>query len=61
MPEVLIITPESLPFVTAAKGLSDGLQKFEDPRHRRMARVAGEQTGVQVELALARIAWLNSG
>lgn len=56
MPEVLIITPESLHLLLAQKGYSNTFQALKIIAVDEWHELLGSKRGVQVELALSRIA-----
>jgi len=59
MPEVLIITPESLHLLLAQKGYPEVFKDLAIIAVDEWHELLGSKRGVQVELALARIAWLK--
>ncbi|HLZ86030.1 MAG TPA: DEAD/DEAH box helicase, partial [Puia sp.] len=61
MPEVLIITPESLHLLLAQKGYPEVFQHVRIIAVDEWHELLGSKRGVQVELALARIVWLKGG
>lgn len=61
MPEVLIITPESLHLLLAQKGYPDVLKDLKIIAADEWHELIGSKRGVQVELALSRICGLKRG
>ena len=61
MPEVLIITPESLHLLLAQKGYPDVFRSLKLIAVDEWHELLGSKRGVQVELALSRIAGVNPG
>jgi ATP-dependent Lhr-like helicase len=61
MPEVLIITPESLHLLLAQKGYPEVFKRLRIIAVDEWHELLGSKRGVQVELALARIVWLKRG
>ena len=61
MPEVLIITPESLHLLLAQKGYPDVFRSLKLIAVDEWHELLGSKRGVQVELALSRIAGTNPG
>ena len=59
MPEVLIITPESLHLLLAQKGYTETLQTLEVIAVDEWHELIGSKRGVQVELAISRIAGMK--
>lgn len=59
MPEVLIITPESLHLLLAQKGYPDVLKELKIIAADEWHELMGSKRGVQVELALSRICGLK--
>jgi ATP-dependent helicase Lhr and Lhr-like helicase len=59
MPEVLIITPESLHLLLAQKGYPDFFRKLQILAVDEWHELLGSKRGVQVELAISRIAQLR--
>lgn len=55
MPEVLIITPESLHLLLAQKGYTESLQSLRTIAVDEWHELLGSKRGVQVELAISRI------
>lgn len=55
MPEVLIITPESLHLLLAQKGYAEVFRKLEIIAVDEWHEILGSKRGVQVELAISRI------
>ncbi len=60
MPEVLIITPESLHLLLAQKGYADVLKTLKIIAVDEWHELIGSKRGVQVELAISRICALKS-
>jgi ATP-dependent Lhr-like helicase len=60
MPEVLIITPESLHLLLAQKGYPEVLQSLKIIAADEWHELIGGKRGVQVELAISRIVGLKS-
>jgi len=61
MPEVLIITPESLHLLLAQKEYPEVFKHLRIIAVDEWHELLGSKRGVQVELALARIVWLKQG
>ncbi len=61
MPEVLIITPESLHLLLAQKGYPDVFRSLKLIAVDEWHELLGSKRGVQVELAVSRIAGTNPG
>ena len=61
MPEVLIITPESLHLLLAQKGYAEVFRPLKIVAVDEWHELLGSKRGVQVELALSRIAALKGG
>jgi ATP-dependent Lhr-like helicase len=61
MPEVLIITPESLHLLLAQKGYPEVFRQLKIIAVDEWHELLGSKRGVQVELALARIVGLKNG
>ncbi|RYZ27764.1 MAG: DEAD/DEAH box helicase, partial [Chitinophagaceae bacterium] len=61
MPEVLIITPESMHLLLAQKGYADVFKTLRLIAVDEWHELIGSKRGVQVELAISRIVGLNSG
>ncbi len=61
MPEVLIITPESLHLLLAQKGYADVFKPLKIIAVDEWHELLGSKRGVQVELAVARIAGTKAG
>src|SRR3984893_13129811 len=61
MPEVLIITPESLHLLLAQKGYPDVFQSLKIIAVDEWHELLGSKRGVQVELAISRIVNVVSG
>ena len=61
MPEVLIITPESLHLLLAQKGYADVFRSLKIIAVDEWHELLGGKRGVQVELALSRIAGVKVG
>ncbi|HEY4334754.1 MAG TPA: DEAD/DEAH box helicase, partial [Puia sp.] len=59
MPEVLIITPESLHLLLAQKGYPETFKQLRIVAVDEWHELLGSKRGVQVELALARLAWMK--
>jgi ATP-dependent Lhr-like helicase len=59
MPEVLIITPESLHLLLAQKNYPEVFRHLRIIAIDEWHELLGSKRGVQVELALARIAWMK--
>ena len=59
MPEVLIITPESLHLLLAQKGYAETFQHLRTIAVDEWHELLGSKRGVQVELAISRIVHLN--
>ena len=57
MPEVLIITPESLHLLLAQKGYPEYFRSLKILAVDEWHELIGSKRGVQVELALSRIVW----
>ena len=55
MPEVLIITPESLHLLLAQKGYPEVFQSLKIIAVDEWHELLGSKRGVQVELAISRI------
>ncbi|HVS97359.1 MAG TPA: DEAD/DEAH box helicase, partial [Puia sp.] len=60
MPEVLIITPESLHLLLAQKGYADVFRTLKIVAADEWHELLGSKRGVQVELALSKIAAMKS-
>jgi len=61
MPEVLIITPESLHLLLAQKGYPEVFKHLRIVAVDEWHELLGTKRGVQVELALARLSWMKGG
>ncbi|HVU99391.1 MAG TPA: ligase-associated DNA damage response DEXH box helicase [Puia sp.] len=61
MPEVLIITPESLHLLLAQKGYPEVFRYLRIVAVDEWHELLGSKRGVQVELALARLVWMRRG
>jgi ATP-dependent Lhr-like helicase len=61
MPEVLIITPESLHLLLAQKGYHDVFKQLKIIAADEWHELLGSKRGVQVELAVSRIVGLKEG
>ena len=61
MPEVLIITPESLHLLLAQKGYPETFRHLRIVAVDEWHELLGSKRGVQVELALARLVWMKGG
>ncbi|MEI9942877.1 MAG: ligase-associated DNA damage response DEXH box helicase [Chitinophagaceae bacterium] len=61
MPEVLIITPESLHLLLAQKGYPDIFQSLKTVAVDEWHELLGSKRGVQVELAVSRLVALATG
>jgi ATP-dependent Lhr-like helicase len=61
MPEVLIITPESLHLLLAQKGYPEVFKQLRIVAVDEWHELLGSKRGVQVELALARLVWIKGG
>ena len=61
MPEVLIITPESLHLLLAQKGYPEVFKHLRIVAVDEWHELLGSKRGVQVELALARLVWMRRG
>jgi len=61
MPEVLIITPESLHLLLAQKGYPETFKHLRIVAVDEWHELLGSKRGVQVELALARLVWMKKG
>ena len=59
MPEVLIITPESLHLLLAQKGYAEIFRSLKIIAVDEWHELLGSKRGVQVELAVSRIAELQ--
>ena len=57
MPEVLLITPESLHLLLAQKGYADFFSSLKIIAVDEWHELLGSKRGVQVELAISRIVW----
>src|SRR5690349_19027763 len=60
MPEVLIITPESLHLLLAQKGYADVFDKLQIMAVDEWHELIGSKRGVQVELAVSRLVGLRA-
>lgn len=61
MPEVLVITPESLHLLFASKNHADYFRHLSCVAVDEWHELMGSKRGVQVELALAHLKWLRNG
>jgi ATP-dependent Lhr-like helicase len=59
MPEVMIITPESLHLLLAQKGYADVFRNLQTIAVDEWHELLGSKRGVQVELAISRLVGLN--